>query len=92
MWIHQLSWHTNVTDRRLDRLEKENSRQEDEEQDASLTAALSEKTKVVKLFVGVFAQMCVAPFAAWRPRSRPPVVDHAHLDGCGCCGASAATR
>ena len=57
---------------------------------------------------GVFAQMCVAPFAAWRPRSRPQwstsEVDHAHLDGFGaaspgwdtntgcCCAASAATR
>ena len=36
---------------------------------------------------GVFAQMCVAPFVAWRPRSRPqrstPDIDRANFDGCG---------
>ena len=34
--------------------------------------------------LGVFAQMCVAPFVAWRPRSgRPPRSATPNLDGCG---------
>ena len=42
---------TDVAVRRLEWLEKENDEQEDEEREASLTQALSDKTKVAKLLV-----------------------------------------
>ena len=37
----------------------------------SATIKDAETYKHIHVKVGVFAQICVAPFAAWRPRSRP---------------------
>ena len=44
----KLDVKTDVSVRRLERLEKENDEEEDEEREASLTDALSDKTKVAK--------------------------------------------
>ena len=47
----KLDVKTEVAVRRLEWLEKENDEWEDEEREASLTQALSDKTKVAKLVV-----------------------------------------
>ena len=45
----KLDVQTDVAVRRLGRLEKENDEKDDDEREASLTEALSDKTKVAKL-------------------------------------------
>ena len=58
-----------VTVRRLEWLEKENDEEEDEEREASLTQALSDKTKVAELVVDKW--FVDKGFSLWQGPHRP---------------------
>ena len=53
-WERKLDVKTDVAARRLEKLERESSQLEDEEREASLGGALTDRTKVVKLIVDKF--------------------------------------